>query len=760
MRKKYFDFFGLKRDLKHPESIAEKNENTLLRQKLEAANLHLTKLKLDNNDLQQSNLKYKKENDSLKIQLHQQKAKGEKLKTLSTKHSKKDKEQIVRNTLSPFFSDTMISCFLRGKWNVVRNWSKEDIQLALTLRLLSKKTYQLLRKKKLLPLPGLSTLRKYFREFQIPEGYLDSVGHLLKLKAKTLAPRDRIVCLNFDEVYLKRDISWQQLFDKIIGPHRAANVMILRGLCKKFKLPIWYKFDYQMTPEELFNIIKCVEEAGFHVVAVTSDMGPSNQGLAKKLGITLTNTSFINPTRPDTPIFWFYDIVHLVKLIRNHLLDSGFKLPSGTVIDKAKLRKVMNHFDGDISMSPKLKHALLDIKHQDRQRVRPAAQLLSKSMADAIEHLFPNDAKMQELAEFLKIVDNWFDVFNSSSKYPAKSHKKLRCAYGVHLDEQRSILNTFIETVDSLTVCGKKSHMAWQKGVIISSNSLMALYDTLKEQYDIEYIMTCRLNQDALESMFGVLRAMEGIASQFGALSFMNRLRNYLLGAGGDIIIQGANVESTEHDEKVLTSDMTRGILKSSDLELPQNTQISSNADDNLDIESILESYEDIEAEIADELDEEEEDIEVEDRFGSKTKDEALKYIAGYLPRKSASNDLALTSAEMSDQEKFVESKWIDLRNVGGLLYPTKDFHKDVIVMEKVFVKYHSDAPDGISREAGVTKNVISILEKKFPQYDVKILKRFVLARTIRRMKFIQDGLKKQLETARSKKKELTTNTN
>ena len=125
------------------------------------------------------------------------------------------------------------------------------------------------------------------------------------------------------------------------------------------------------------------------------------------------------------------------------------------------------------------------------------------------------------------------------------------------------------------------------------------------------------------------------------------------------------------------------------------------------------------------------------------------------MARKSASNDLALKFAEISDQEKFVKSKWIDLRNVGGLLYPTKEFYKDVTEMEKVFVKYHSNAPDGISREAGVTKNVIAILEKKFPQYEVKILKRFVLARTIRRMKFIQDGLKKQIESARSKKKRI-----
>ena len=333
--------------------------------------------------MSQENKSLKSKNIALQKCLSKRKSKINKLK--SNPIPKRDKAQIVRDVLSPFFSNAMISCFLRGKWQRVKNWEKDDINLALTLRLLSKKTYKLLRKRRLLPLPGLSTLNKYFKDFQIPPGYLDSVGELLKIKAKTMSARERVVCLNFDEVHTLSDLAYNQQADQVVGPHKAANVMIMRGLFKSFKMPVWYMFDTQLTPDELRKIIQCVEDAGFHVVSVTSDMGSSNQGLARDLGITVNNTCFPNPARPDNVIYWFFDIVHLVKLIRNHLLSKGFRLPSGTLINKHQLKKVIDQVYGDVTITPKLKYSLLDVREQDKQKVLPAVQLLSSSMHSGLE---------------------------------------------------------------------------------------------------------------------------------------------------------------------------------------------------------------------------------------------------------------------------------------------------------------------------------------------------------------------------------------
>ena len=89
--------------------------------------------------------------------------------------------------------------------------------------------------------------------------------------------------------------------------------MLLRGLFENYKIPIWYRFDTALTPEELLEIIKKIEAAGFHVVAVTCDMGKSNQKCAKDLGVTLEHPFFENPCRPGSNVHWFYDPCHVLK---------------------------------------------------------------------------------------------------------------------------------------------------------------------------------------------------------------------------------------------------------------------------------------------------------------------------------------------------------------------------------------------------------------------------------------------------------------
>ena len=91
----------------------------------------------------------RRENQILKKKLRRyQKAKQPR------KITKKTRDQIVTDALQPFFGKTQISFFLRKNSMRGKGWSQEDMRKALTLRLLSKKTYKFLRSKKWIPLPG------------------------------------------------------------------------------------------------------------------------------------------------------------------------------------------------------------------------------------------------------------------------------------------------------------------------------------------------------------------------------------------------------------------------------------------------------------------------------------------------------------------------------------------------------------------------------------------------------------------------------
>lgn len=72
---------------------------------------------------------------------------------------------------------------------------------------------------------------------------------------------------------------------------------------------------------------------------------------------------------------------------------------------------------------------------------------------------------------------------------------------------------------------------------------MLGLLADLKKNYNLEYILTYRLNQDVLENTFGVIRAKGGLHDHPDQLEFMYRLRSYILSGNDGIISSDGNVE-------------------------------------------------------------------------------------------------------------------------------------------------------------------------------------------------------------------------
>lgn len=79
-----------------------------------------------------------------------------------------------------------------------------------------------------------------------------------------------------------------------------------------------------MKKEILFEVIQKIEQAGFPVISITSDLGGENRAVWKELGISNENTSFENPYDSSRQVFVFADAPHMLKLARNHFLYKGF----------------------------------------------------------------------------------------------------------------------------------------------------------------------------------------------------------------------------------------------------------------------------------------------------------------------------------------------------------------------------------------------------------------------------------------------------
>lgn len=82
---------------------------------------------------------------------------------------------------------------------------------------------------------------------------------------------------------------------------------------------------------------------------------------------------------------------------------------------------------------------------------------------------------------------------------------------------------------DKARVIGKNTLQPFQKGILMNNRGLPLLLESLK-QYGVKYIITRAINQDHLESFFGVIRSKGGLLDHPSPKEFLYRLRNCILG--------------------------------------------------------------------------------------------------------------------------------------------------------------------------------------------------------------------------------------
>nr|CAH7766641.1 unnamed protein product [Callosobruchus chinensis] len=227
-------------------------------------------------------------------------------------------------------------------------------------RSVSPNAYNYLRTK-IYPLPVLSTLKRWVSTFDFGQGNLK---HLIA----------------YVSYYLMR-FTFQT---KLTLTKKTSKLWDLIRLPKStyMKQPIYYKFDQPKSNDILNEIISNLFHANFIVVAICSDMGAGNVGLWSKLDVGYSKTcSFNHPCDDCLKIF----------LIRNHLLDHRLVTDNGSVINIDYFQVLLNISRYELTfLAHKLTKQHLHLQGSMRQRVRPAAQLLSNTAAKAMPYCGEN----------------------------------------------------------------------------------------------------------------------------------------------------------------------------------------------------------------------------------------------------------------------------------------------------------------------------------------------------------------------------------
>jgi len=94
---------------------------------------------------------------------------------------------------------------------------------------------------------------------------------------------------------------------------------------------------------------------------------------------------FLHPSDKNLKVFVFTDIPHIIKLARNNLFDSGFIIDI-QLINKQILEELVALNSCDLKIAFNLSRLHLDVKGNQRQSVKLAAQVFSRHNAKAIEY--------------------------------------------------------------------------------------------------------------------------------------------------------------------------------------------------------------------------------------------------------------------------------------------------------------------------------------------------------------------------------------
>ena len=116
--------------------------------------------------------------------------------------------------------------------------------------------------------------------------------------------------------------------------------------------------------------------------------------------------------------------------------------------------------------------------------------------------------------------------------------------------------------------------------------------------------------------------------------------------------------------------------------------------------------------------------------------------------------------SNLTKNDGFVRSKWIEKQKGGNAKFPTKSLAEHVKIWEDLFENFHEGSTDGLLRCENVTKTLIDKISNLYPDYPRQLIHKFVFAKTMQRLRCIQNedqkARQKTRESLRSKTKRLT----
>lgn len=282
-------------------------------------------------------------------------------------------------------------------------------------------------------------------------------------------------------------------------------------------------------------------------------------------------------------------------------------------------------------------------------------------------------------------------------KVPEQDSRERTKAYGLAIQIQNEILNKMDNFIRELRIPGRKVLLPFQKGILLSNSALRTMHTEMQRRFGIKYLLTYRLNQDVLESFFGLIRSKGGLYDCPDPIEFTYRLRKYILGKheGTISLSSHGNVENDD------TPEFREGPLTQkwfAKFKVPT-----------------------VEAE------------EIEFKELDELAYDGLEYFAGYICRKI--KDCAI------DDPSLQQFTYVTHLSEGGLVQPPAEFVNILTALENIFDNWNNE---NANQTIKVTNNYIQNLIQlsNHVQCSLQVKKLFFRSRMYFKLRILNKALK------------------
>ena len=291
-------------------------------------------------------------------------------------------------------------------------YSSDVLLLAFQIHAYSVKAYMFLRNS-LLKLPHPSYLRKISSAYSVVSGVKEEQHFkFLKKKCELAHPKERLVVLMLDEIYISSQISYkcgelQGLAENCdLEEASTVQVFMISSLLSDSKDVAAIVPVKNMNGAFLYDITKSVLgmlfRAGYYVVCLVADNNKVNGAAFTEFCGGSLKPSIPHPFNSGKRLYFLFDSVHLMKCVRNNWLsqkdcEKTFVCPqfealtsqqcitTGTSIESATIKPSFNH--------------LRKLYHLEQNSIAKLAPALS------YKAMYPNGTEKQNVFLMQKVFD-------------------------------------------------------------------------------------------------------------------------------------------------------------------------------------------------------------------------------------------------------------------------------------------------------------------------------------------------------------------